>query len=139
MNSNNNHFYLDLLASAGNFYIREGSTTRYTFNKNGNFTATGNVTAYSDISLKENIETIPNALDKVLALRGVEYNRIDLEEKPRQIGVIAQEVEEVIPEVVITGEEGIKSVAYGNLVALLIESVKELKAEVNELKAKLEG
>jgi hypothetical protein len=138
LSSNNNHFYLDLLASAGNFYIREGTTTRYTFNKNGNFTATGNVTAYSDISLKENIETIPNALDKVLALRGVGYNRIDLEEKSRQIGVIAQEIEEVIPEVVITGEEGIKSVAYGNLVALLIESVKELKAEVNELKAKLE-
>ena len=70
--------------------------------------------------------------------RNKRYNRIDLEERPRQIGVIAQEIEEVIPEVVLTGEEGIKSVAYGNLVGLLIESVKELKAEVNELKAKLE-
>ena len=133
---NGNHAYLDLQSGIGNFYIRDGTTTRFTFDDGGDFTATGNVTAYSDVTLKENIETIPNALDKVLRLRGVEYDRIDREE--HQIGVIAQEIEEVIPEVVITNEEGIKSVAYGNLVGLLIESVKELKAEVNDLKAKLE-
>ena len=75
----------------------------------------------------------------MLALRGVGFNRKDVEDEPRQIGVIAQEVEEVIPEVVITGEEGIKSVAYGNLVGLLIESIKELKAEVDALKAQVEG
>ena len=133
---NGSHAYFDLHAGIGNFYIRDGTTTRFTFDDGGDFTATGNVTAYSDVTLKENIETIPNALDKVLRLRGVEYDRIDREE--HQIGVIAQEIEEVIPEVVITNEEGIKSVAYGNLVGLLIESVKELKAEVNDLKAKLE-
>ena len=136
---NGSHLYLDLNSGIGNFYIRDGTTTRFTFNDNGSFTATSNITAYSDISLKENIETIPNALDKVLALRGVGFNRKDVEDEPRQIGVIAQEVEEVIPEVVITGEEGIKSVAYGNLVGLLIESIKELKAEVDDLKAQLEG
>ena len=105
----------------------------------GNLTATGNVTAFSDVTLKENIETIPNALDKVLNLRGVGFNRVDKEDNPREIGVIAQEVEEIIPEVVHTNTEGIKSVAYGNLVGLLIESIKELKAEVNDLKAQLEG
>ena len=105
----------------------------------GNLTATGNVTAFSDVTLKENIETIPNALDKVLNLRGVGFNRVDKEDNPREIGVIAQEVEEIIPEVVHTNQEGIKSVAYGNLVGLLIESIKELKAEVNDLKAQLEG
>ena len=105
----------------------------------GNFTASGNVTAYSDITLKEDIEVIPNALDKVSAIRGVTYNRKDLEDKPRHAGVIAQEVEKVLPEVISTDEEGIKSVAYGNLVGLLIESIKELKSEVDELKAKLEG
>lgn len=136
---NGSHMYMDLKSGIGNLYIRDGTTTRYTFNDNGTFTATSNITAYSDVTLKENIETIPNALDKVLALRGVSFNRKDHEDKPRQIGVIAQEVEEVIPEVVITGEEGIKSVAYGNLVGLLIESIKELKAEVDELKAQLEG
>jgi len=105
----------------------------------GDMTASGNVTAYSDITLKENIETIPNALDKVLNLRGVEFDRIDKEDNPHEIGVIAQEVEEVIPEVVLTNTEGIKSVAYGNLVGLLIESIKELKAEINDLKAQVEG
>ena len=104
----------------------------------GSITATDNITAYSDISIKENIQSIPNALDKVLQLRGVEFDRTDLEGE-HQIGVIAQEVESVIPEVVVTGEEGLKSVAYGNLVGLLIEAVKDLNAEVNELKAKLEG
>jgi len=113
-------------------------TTRVTINRSGDLTATGNVTAYSDISLKENIETIPNALDKVLSLRGVEFDRTDTPKKEHQIGVIAQEVEKVIPEVVLE-DKGIKSVAYGNLVGLLIESIKELKAEVNDLKAQLEG
>ena len=58
----------------------------------------------------------------------------DLKTK-RQSGVIAQEVEAVLPEVVDTDEEGIKSVAYGNMIGLLIESIKELKAEVETLKA----
>ena len=104
----------------------------------GNFTVTGNVTGYSDESLKDNIQTISDALDKVTQLRGVEFDRNDIEGNPHQIGVIAQEVEEVIPEVVITHEDGIKSVAYGNLVGLLIEAIKDLKEEVNELKARLE-
>jgi hypothetical protein len=116
-----------------------GNTAKITLDTSGNFTAVGNVTAYSDITLKENIETIPNALDKVLNLRGVEFDRIDKEDNTHEIGVIAQEVEEVIPEVVLTNTEGIKSVAYGNLVGLLIESIKELKAEINDLKAKVEG
>ena len=136
---NGSHFYLDLNSGIGNFYIRDGSTTRFTFDDNGNFTATGsitaqaNVTAYSDINLKENIEVIPNALEKVSAIRGVTYDRKDLE-GARHAGVIAQEVEAVLPEVIQTDEEGIKSVAYGNLVGLLIEAVKELKAEIEDLK-----
>lgn len=96
-------------------------------------THVGDITAFSDIRLKENIEVIPNALEKVCTLRGVTYNRTDLTNKNRQSGVIAQEVEKVLPEVVQTNEEGIKSVAYGNLVGLLIESIKELKARVEEL------
>ena len=134
--TNGSHMYMDLNSGIGNFYIRDGTTTRYTFDDNGSFTATGNVTAYSDIKLKKNVELIPNALDKVCELRGVTYDRIDLEgeENQRQSGVIAQEVEKVLPEVVSTNEEGIKSVAYGNMVGLLIESIKELKAEIETLK-----
>lgn len=122
--------------SMSSIYFRTGSnTTRFTMDTSGNFTATGNVTAYSDSSLKENIEIIPDALDKVSALRGVTYNRTDIEGRPRHAGVIAQEVEAVLPEVVDTDENGVKSVAYGNMVGLLIESIKELKAEIETLKA----
>lgn len=100
----------------------------------GNTTSTGNVTAYSDIRLKKDIELIPDALDKVCTLRGVTYERIDSGE--RQTGVIAQEVQAVLPEAVMTmtDEQQTLSVAYGNLVGLLIEAIKELKAEVDVLK-----
>ena len=105
---------------------------------NGSITASGDVTAFSDITLKKNIESIPNALDKVLNLRGVTYNRIDIENEPKQSGVIAQEVEKVLPEVVHTNDDGIKSVSYGNMVGLLIEAIKEQQQQIDELKRKLE-
>jgi len=101
----------------------------------GALTATGDVTAFSDITLKEDVEVIPDALNKVSQIRGVTFTRKDLEDKSRKSGVIAQEVEKVLPEVVTTTEDGTKTVAYGNLVGLLIESIKELKAEVETLKA----
>ena len=106
----------------------------------GDITASGTVTANSDERIKTNIKTIENALDKVSQLRGVEYDRTDIEN--HQIGVIAQEVEKVLPEIVKDNENGLKSVAYGNLTAVLIEAIKELKGEISELKekiAKLEG
>ena len=81
--------------------------------------------------LKTNIKTIDNALDKTLKLRGVEFDRTDRVD--HQIGVIAQEVEKIIPEVV-HGDET-KSVSYGNLVGLLIEAIKELKKEIDDLKS----
>lgn len=100
----------------------------------GFITSNGNITAYSDISLKENIEVIPDALSKIQKIRGVSFDRKDINDSPRFVGVIAQEVEEVLPEVVSVNDDGIKSVAYSNMVALLIEAVKELKQEINELK-----
>jgi hypothetical protein len=120
-------------------YFGNGATGQVgRIDASGNLTVSGNVSGYSDIRLKDNIQTIPNALDKVSKLRGVEFDRNDIEENPHQIGVIAQEVEEIIPEVVNTDNMGIKSVAYGNLVGLLIEAIKDLKEEVNELKIRLE-
>lgn len=126
---NGAHLYMDLNSGIGNFYIRDGSTTRFTFDDAGHFTATGNVTAYSDRRLKSDIVTIPNALDTVSKLRGVNFTK----DGKASTGVIAQEVQEVVPEVVHEGEEYL-SVAYGNLVGVLIEAVKELKAEVDALK-----
>jgi hypothetical protein len=94
-------------------------------------TATDDITAYSDSRLKKNIHQITNAVDKVDKIRGVFYERLTGQ---RAIGVIAQEVELVVPEAVHTDSEGLKSVAYGNLVGLLIEAIKEQKLEIDDLK-----
>ena len=105
----------------------------------GTLNATGDVIAYSDERVKDNIETIENALDKVSNLRGVSYNRNDVEDKSKKIGVIAQEVEKVLPEVVQYSESAdVYSVAYGNMAGLFIEAIKELKAEVADLKAEIQ-
>jgi hypothetical protein len=101
------------------------------------FQATGDMTAAnfnstSDVSLKENVQTITRALDKVTQLRGVNFDWIDSGKSAT--GVIAQEIEAVLPEVVSEDDNGIKHVAYGNVVGLLIEAIKELKAEIEELK-----
>ena len=105
----------------------------------GNWTAAGNVTAYSDSRLKTDISTINNALGIVGKLRGVSYKW--LRDGSDGIGVIAQEVEQVIPSVVVTNEvegldgmEEVKSVDYGKIVGVLINAINELKAEVDELK-----
>lgn len=101
----------------------------------GNIIATGDITAFSDARLKTNIETITNPLQKVQALRGVSYNRLDLGTSEKSIGVIAQEVLEVLPEVVRTNEDGMHSVAYGNIVGLLIEAIKEQQKQIAALQA----
>lgn len=103
----------------------------------GTLTASGNVTAYSDEKLKDNIEPIENPIEKVKAIQGVTFNRNDIEDKPRQTGVIAQQVEKVLPEVVKTDEFGTKTVAYGNMVGLLIEAIKEQQKQIDELKDRL--
>lgn len=97
----------------------------------------GDITAFSDMALKYDIVTIPDALAKVNALRGTMFTRADLEGNPRQMGFIAQELQDIIPEVVHEHPtNGLLSVAYGNLVAVLVEAVKELSKEVAELKAR---
>ncbi len=100
----------------------------------GNLTADGNVTAYSDERLKDNIQTLENGLDKVNQLRGITYTRKEKE----NIGVVAQEVEKILPQIVLTADDemGTKSVDYSRLTAVLIEAVKELSAKVKELENK---
>ena len=101
-------------------------------NVTGTLTATTEVTVSSDVRFKSNIETIDSALDKVKAMRGVYFDKKD----KRSVGVIAQEMQEVMPEVVVTDDTEDKhlSVAYGNLVGVLIEAVKELSEEVSVLR-----
>jgi len=90
----------------------------------------------SDERLKENVLSLKGALEKVQALNGVSFNFKD-DPGTAKIGLIAQDVEKVIPEVVHTGEDGIKSVEYGNLVALLIEAVKVQQEEIEVLQQKV--
>lgn len=112
-----------------------GAVTRLTVDGSGNLTASGNITSNSDARLKLEIETIESALSTVEALRGTRF----LMNGKRQIGVVAQEVQAVLPEVVLENEDGYLSVAYGNLTAVLIEAVKELSAEVTMLKTRVGG
>ena len=120
----------------GNVGIND-TTPSYRLDVNGEIRATGNIIAFSDSRVKDNVETIENALDKVTQLRGVSYTRNDIEDKSTQLGVIAQEVLEVAPELVTLDDKGMYSVAYGNMNGLLIEAIKELKAEIAELKKKI--
>jgi hypothetical protein len=128
-----------IVADGNTFSVRRNTATAgdftsevYDINSDsaGNFTASGNVTAYSDIRLKKDLLQIPNALDKVQQLTGYIYTRIDTGEK--QTGLVAQDVQKVLPEGIVEGEY--LSVAYGNLVGLLVEAIKELRAEVAALK-----
>ena len=102
----------------------------YKLDVTGTIRATGDIIAYSDARVKENIKTIDSALDKVSNLRGVEFNKIG--EEIKSIGVIAQEIEKVIPEVVRVDDKGMKSVAYGNITGVLIEAIKEQQTIVNQ-------
>ncbi len=106
---------------------------RAIFDASNNFTAGGSITAYSDIRLKTDLTKITDALSKVSRLNGYTYTRKDT--GARQTGVVAQEVQEVLPEAVVDNGEHL-AVAYGNLVGLLIEAIKELKSEVDQLKGK---
>jgi len=104
---------------------------------NGTIRATGDVISNSDIRLKSDIKPINNPIETVKALNGKTYIKDD----KASIGLIAQEVEEVLPQLVHTAsdEMGTKSVAYGNIVAVLIEAVKEQQKQIDELKEKLNG
>lgn len=126
-----------------NFICRNSSGSNvFTLDSSGNGTFNANVTAYSDIRLKEDVKTIDNALDKVCKLRGVEYTR--KQTGAREIGVIANEVKEVVPELVTVTDlrsdinpdelNDVHTMKYQNTVGLLIEAIKDLKAEIEELK-----
>ena len=137
---NGSHLYTDL--NTGDWYIRNGTTAEFYFNDNGDFHADGNIFAYStstgsDIKLKDNVETIPNALEKLDAITGCTW---DWKHNNKEgAGVIAQDLEKVLPSAVsetkdLNSEDTFKTVEYNQVVGLLVQAVKELKAEVEELK-----
>jgi hypothetical protein len=109
------------------------ATTSTGVDVTGDLVASGDVTAYSDERLKDNIQTIDGALGKVNSMRGVTYTKDGLESS----GVIAQEIEEIAPELVKDGEY--KSVAYGNLVGYLIEAIKEQQLQIEQSKTEIDN
>jgi hypothetical protein len=116
---NNTGYYADLNNTTYLYYLQSATTVR----------------SDSDRRLKDNIETIPDALNKVQQLRGCTYTRKDVKDKTqRYMGMIAQEVLPIVPEVVGGSEESMYSLGYAELVPLLIEAVKELSAQVDALK-----
>ena len=141
VNATDKYFRIDRSTFSG-AYVKIG----------GDLSATGNIIAYasSDERLKENIIPIENALEKIDKLNGVEFDWTEeymqehigddpdanLLVKKHDVGVIAQQVKEVLPEVVVERKDGYLAVRYEKVVPLLIEAIKELKNEINELKNK---
>ena len=105
----------------------------------GAATFNNDVTAFSDKRLKTDIEPIANALEKVKNMQGVYYKRNDVENARKQIGVLAQDIEPVLPEVVLTADDEMetKSVDYAKMTAVLIEAVKQLSNELTHLKQQI--
>jgi hypothetical protein len=126
-----------LMMSSGQqgFYNAADNNWIMYWDQAGNLVANGNVSAYSDERLKDNIKIIPDALGKVLKLDGVTFIRKDSGEVGT--GLIAQQLQKVLPEAVHEDKDGMLSVAYGNTVGLLIEAMKEQQRQIEELRAEI--
>jgi len=142
---------LFLNAAGGGVGINTDLTPSYTLQVNGSIAGVGGYINMSDERYKKEIEPLIDNLAKVLAMRGVSYKWKDIEKygDERQLGVIAQEIEKIAPEVVTTGKDGVKRVKYTDLIPLIIEAMKEwnksyvseiatMKAENQEINAKLD-
>lgn len=132
-----NSTYYPALSNAisGSYTTAYVSSTKLTFNPStGNFGAT-QFTSLSDKTLKTNIRPIEDSIALLQRLRGVRFDW--LENNKPSLGLIAQEVEEVIPEMVETNENGIKSVSYSNMIGVLIEAIKDQQKQIEELKTEM--
>ena len=135
--TNNSQTYFDM--NCGQINWRQGSSTRYYFYPStANMTINGTLTQNSDSRVKENVVEIDNCISKVQAMRGVYYNRTDFNTEVTKVGVIAQEVEAVLPELILEASDtGLKSVAYAELTAVLINAIKEQQEIIEDLKIRI--
>ncbi len=135
--TNNANTYFDM--NCGDIYWRQGTSTRYTFfPSTANMTVQGTITQNSDARTKENVVEISDCISKVKSMRGVYYNRTDFNTDVTKVGVIAQEVEAVLPELVLESPEtGLKSVAYSELTSVLINAIKEQQEIIEDLKTRI--
>lgn len=137
---------VEISAGAGNGFLRMRSDDSGSFIQmyvesasfgdlycSGSIYAEGDITAFSDRRLKKDIIEITSSMDIITKLNGIKYRRINNDDRER-IGLIAQDVESYLPEVVSTNQHGYKLISYGNIVAILIEGMKEQQNEIEELK-----
>jgi hypothetical protein len=121
--------------TSGSTSVVNVSSTKLQFNPStGTLSATA-FTSLSDKTMKKNIKPIQTPIELTKQLNGVRYDWIDTNQS--SIGVIAQEIEQVLPEVVTTNSDGTKSVSYGNIIGLLIEAIKEQQVRIEEMERKL--
>ena len=111
-----------------------GDLTCVDLTASGDVTAGGDLISLSDARVKENVQDLSGSLDKVTQMRGVSYNKVG--ETDEKIGFIAQELEDILPQVITENEDGYKHVAYGNIVPMLVEAIKELNAKIEKLENK---
>jgi hypothetical protein len=119
--------------SSHGMLVQQAGTTMAAISTN--IWCSGDVIAYSDARVKDNVQVIDNPLERIKKVRGVTFTRTDLDDKEkRHAGVIAQEMREAMPELVSENAKGELSVSYGNTVSLLIECIKEQQTQIDELK-----
>jgi hypothetical protein len=127
---------LRVVGSSGNLLLGTTSDNGERLYVSGAIRATGTITANSDLTLKKNLLKIENALEKVEQINGYTYE-FKQDDSRRHAGVIAQEIQTVLPEIVNKGNDGILGVEYGNISALLIEAIKEQNTKIKNLETLL--
>lgn len=133
--TNSTHYPTFVSGTSGN-NAQKTSSTKLTFNPSSGLLTSTDYNSSSDKRLKKNIKTYANALQAVTNLRGVSFDWKETGSK--SVGLIAQEVEKVIPEVVTTDEAGHKGIRYTNLIGVLVEAIKEQQEQINTLKQQIE-
>ena len=126
--------YIQCIGSTGAVNLAHYGSTKLETTSSG-ITVTGDVNSTSDITMKSNVETLQDVVSLVKQLNGVKFTWKDSNQA--SIGVIAQELETVLPELVQTNSEGLKTVTYNGLIGVLIEAIKEQQTEIDLIKQSL--
>lgn len=114
------------------------SNPSYPLHVSGDIYSSGNITAFSDCNFKTNLQKIDDTLNKLDILGGYTYTRTDISDETRYAGLLAQEVEQVLPEVICRDQNGRLSISYGNMAGFFVEALKALKIEVTQLKEEIQ-
>ena len=134
--STNASRYLIFANSTSGAIAEQVSSTKLTFNPSSGLLTSTDYNSSSDKRLKKNIKTVENALDKAMALRGVAFDW--KEGGAKSIGLVAQETEVIIPEIVTHDDNGYLGIKYTNLIGVLVEAIKEQQVQINTLKKLIE-